>query len=146
MSWQLVRQVFETSKAKPMARLVLLNLAERATSDGLTAWPSRETIARECGLSLRGTHELLRYLRKLGEIDFPDSNKGGNNRSNRYRINLPNPAPDAPLTEPSTLHGTALNPAPDAPEPEEPDRVTPLKSPLSKSPGRLRASREDFGW
>ena len=147
MSWQLVRQVFETSKAKPMARLVLINLAERAGENGRqTAWPSRETIARECGLSIRGAHSLLRYLRRIGEIEFVDGTSGGRSKTNRYRITLKNPAPDAGFCESKTVHVETGNPAARAPEPEEPERVPSRKFRASKSAGRQKAAGEDLEW
>lgn len=147
MSWELVRRVFEQSKAKPMARLVLLNLAERASpaSDD-TAWPSRETIARECGLSLRGTHDLLRYLRKIGEISFEDGKPSGRNRTNRYRLTLPNTAPGAGLAPGEMVQVTARNGASGAHKPEEPVRSSSGNQSPPNPPDRPRASRVEFGW
>jgi hypothetical protein len=146
MSWQLVRHVFENSRAKPIARLVLLNLAERVNESGGIAWPSRETIARECGLSIRGTHQLLRYLRQIGEIDFTDGKNGGRGRSNRYSIILRKREPDARFSSQETGNVKGENPAHRAPEPKEPARVLNKKHHTPKSIGRQKAARSDFGW
>jgi len=129
-----------------MARLVLVNLAERVGHGRDTAWPSRQTIAKECGLSIRGTHQLLRHLRELGEIDFPDGNKGGNGITNRYRITLEKDARGDRKGTSRPVRKTAANPVSRAPEPEEPERVPPLKTLLQKSSGRPKAAKEDFGW
>lgn len=67
MSFALVRQVFETSRSTLSARLVLLNLAERANG-GACCWPSVASIAQETALTPRGVAGALRDLRNLGEI------------------------------------------------------------------------------
>jgi hypothetical protein len=148
MSWQLMRQVFEVSKAKAAARLVLLNLAEHATLQGLTSWPSNATIARECGLSERGTRKLLRYLEGIGEIETIGSNRGGPGRSNRYRLKLHKGEPERTRANPIRRNRSANKEEPCAPEPEEPE-VPPLKNsppPKFSSGGRTKSSPDDFGW
>lgn len=76
--------VFSRSRAKGSARLVLVNLAFHANKDAI-AWPSRRTIALECGMSVRWAAGALAELIRLGEIEVVNHRPGG---VTTYRITL----------------------------------------------------------
>ena len=147
MSFQLMREVFESSKSKASARIVLLNLAEHANLKTRTAWPSKETIARECQLTVRGVQKHLRYLENVvNEIQLIGSNKGGYGRSNRYKLLLPKDEQGSPKAKKQRKNLRAPKGEPYSPEPEEP-KVPPLKNtPPLESTGRLKTARADSSW
>jgi hypothetical protein len=66
-------------------KLVALKLADCADDKGLNAFPAVATIAAECGLSLRGVHNVLGRLKARGCVDVQDSQPG---RSVVYRVCL----------------------------------------------------------
>lgn len=86
MGYKLVRKVFEESRAKGNALLVLVNLAERANADG-ECWPSVETIAQETKLKERAVQNALAGLQALGElrVTLQDAPL---NRRRQYKTNL----------------------------------------------------------
>lgn len=129
MSW-----VWEHSRAKGSARLVLLALADHAGADGGDAYPSVGRLATRCGVSERTVHEALRILAELGEI-VVDRNAGPRG-VNRYHLTL-TPAESAPPQNPhprnvprGPLQNPAVTPAESAPEPSR----TVQEPPPSSSP------------
>jgi hypothetical protein len=87
MSITLVRAVLAHSRAKLGARLVMLVLAERASSDGVS-WPSLEVIAREAGVTVKTVTDALREQGSLGEVEIRKA-QDGRRRFNVYRVLLP---------------------------------------------------------
>jgi hypothetical protein len=67
-------------------KLVALKLADCADDQGRNAWPAVATIAADCGLSRRGTQEVLRRLVTRGCIEVQAD--ATNRKSTTYRILL----------------------------------------------------------
>lgn len=72
MSIKVQSFVWENSKAKGSALLLLLAIADHAHDDGDGAYPSVETLAAKCRQSERNTQRLLRELEAMGEIVIKD--------------------------------------------------------------------------
>jgi DnaD/phage-associated family protein len=79
--------VWENSKAKGSALLLLLAIADHAHDDGDGAYPSVETLASKCRQSERNVQRLLRELSTLGEIVIRDQE--GPHGCNVYVIPVP---------------------------------------------------------
>ena len=88
MSW-----VWDYSRSKPTQRLVLLAIADCANDHGAEAYPSNATLAAKTGLSERGVRKAIGELEALGELEV--QYKSGPHGCNRYRVLMPDPAPDA---------------------------------------------------
>lgn len=98
--------VWEHSRSKGTARLVLLALADHAGADGGDAYPSVGRLAIRCGVGKRTVQEALKVLVSLGELVIePQAGPGG---ANRYQIAM-TPAGSAPVRN--------LHPADPAPTP-----------------------------
>lgn len=115
MSIHVMSTVWNESKSKGSARMVLLAIADCANHEG-TAYPSVSTIARKCAFSsTRSVQEHVQKLVALGELEvIPNKGKSG---TNLYRILIiPNEnsknsdAPNPPQTPAESC--TPQNPAP----------------------------------
>jgi hypothetical protein len=123
MSW-----VWEHSRAKGSARMVLLALADHAGQEDGDSWPSVGRLARRCGLGERTVQQAITTLVDLGELEVQW--RCGPRGANRYRLTL-TPAESAPpqishpaesaSRPPQNLRETPqishLTPAESAPEP-----------------------------
>jgi hypothetical protein len=69
MSVQATTWVWEYSKSKGNARLVLLAIADAADAHGGNAWPSQETVAHMARVSTRTVRRLVTDLEALGELE-----------------------------------------------------------------------------
>lgn len=87
MSIKVTSWVWENSKAKGSALLLLLAIADHAHDDGDNAYPSVETLTAKCRQSERNTQRLLRELEKAGEIVIKD--QAGPHGCNVYQIPVP---------------------------------------------------------
>lgn len=76
------------SKAKGSARALLNILADYATNDGM-AWPSRETLANDTGMSERNVTRCLQTLCEEGRLALEENAKGGRGRVPVYKILFP---------------------------------------------------------
>lgn len=142
MSW-----VWEQSRAKGSARLVLLALADHAGADGGDAYPSVRRLACRCGVSERTVQEALKALAELGEITV-DANAGPRG-VNRYRLTM-TPAGSAPPQDlhprnasqgpPQISHATPADPAP------EPSGTVREPSPSSPSQSGSRGAVPASVW
>ena len=98
MSVQQLSAVFERSRSRNGARLVLLSIANHDGDGG--SWPTISTISRESALTERSVHEALRRLQDDGELKV-HPNAGGtmdwrnDRRPNRYEIMLPDGVEDS---------------------------------------------------
>jgi hypothetical protein len=68
MSVQATSYVIEHSKQKGSALLLLIMIANHAHSDGSNAFPSVETLAKECRMSVRQIIRLVSELEASGEL------------------------------------------------------------------------------
>lgn len=93
MSW-----VFEHSRSKKNARLVLLAIADCANDEGRQAYPSMPTLMKKTGLCERAVTGLVGDLERLGELEV--KRNGGPRGCNLYRVVM-TPAESAP---PQNLH------------------------------------------
>ncbi|MGH3415019.1 MAG: helix-turn-helix domain-containing protein [Actinocrinis sp.] len=96
MTW-----VWNHSRSRHGARLVLLAIADCASGDGGNAWPSNAELRRKSGLGERAVQASLAELVKLGELEvrYNEGPKG----CNRYRVVMNDtPAESAP---PQKLRG-----------------------------------------
>jgi hypothetical protein len=94
MTW-----VWNHSRSRNGARLVLLAIADAASDDGTNAWPSVKTLKVKANLSERSVQNAIQELEKIGELKV-DWNKGPHG-SNRYTVLMRTPAESAP---PKDLH------------------------------------------
>lgn len=69
MSVQATTWVWEHSKSKGNARLVLLAIADAADAHGGNAWPSQDTLAHMARVSTRTVRRLVTDLEALGELE-----------------------------------------------------------------------------
>jgi hypothetical protein len=100
MTW-----VWNHSRSRHGARLVLLAIADCASGDGGNAWPSNAELQRKAGLGERAVQSAIKELAKLGELEVRYNDGPGG--CNRYRVimgdprNICTPAESAP---PQNLH------------------------------------------
>lgn len=114
MSVQQLSAVFERSRSRGGARLVLLSIANHDGDGG--SWPTISTICRESGLCENTVHAAIKRLQADGELkvhvqsggtrDCPD-----HHRPNSYQIVLPppilgTPPPPESSTPPPPSSGT----------------------------------------
>jgi hypothetical protein len=89
MSVQAMVWVFEFSKSKGLDKLVLLSLANRHNLERRGCWPSRSTIAVDCGVHDATVKRSLGNLENLGEVSIEERpRESGPHRSNFYRLPL----------------------------------------------------------
>jgi len=103
VSVEVMRDVWEFSKARGSARLVLLAIADRADAKRRCAWPSVANLAAMTRLSETAVHRALRELVALGEvIRMPRFG-----HSNEYVVAVLDPPqlalPGVPVTAPLPL-------------------------------------------
>lgn len=79
--------MWENSKAKGSALLLLLAIADHAHDDGRGAYPGVDSLAHKCRQSVRNVDYLLRCLEKRGEITTVKN--GGPRGTNEYIIPVP---------------------------------------------------------
>lgn len=94
MTW-----VWNHSRSRHGARLVLLAIADCASGDGGNAWPSNAELRRKSGLGERAVQTALADLVSLGELEVRYNE--GPSGCNRYRVlmtprNICTPAESAP--------------------------------------------------
>ena len=102
MSNAVRNNVFECSKSRGVARLVLLAIADRADDHG-RAFPGTAELCRRCNASRDAVIEARKELQRLGELVIED--QGGSNgerRSHRYLITLPEPVGNPDQSENAT--------------------------------------------
>ena len=115
MTW-----VWNHSRSRHGARLVLLAIADCASGDGGNAWPSNAELQRKAGLGERAVQSAIGELAKLGELEVRYNDGPGG--CNRYRVimgdprNICTPAESAPpqisQEPPQILHPPPAESAP----------------------------------
>lgn len=91
MSIQAMTWVWEHSESEGNARLVMLKIANSANDEGEDAYPSQETIARHCRISVRTVRRIVAQLVKTGELEVIQNGGGSrylrdDRRPNLYRF------------------------------------------------------------
>jgi hypothetical protein len=71
----------------PTRKLILLLLADRANEQGI-CWPSLQTIARDCELSVATVKRQIKELEKLGLLQIKHVKTCGAYASNQYLLSL----------------------------------------------------------
>jgi Helix-turn-helix domain len=86
---------FGRGKARILRKMVLVAIAASAEKDGTGAYPSRETIAHRCLVSVRAVANAIEWLRKhkLLTVDSKGSWTSKYGRTNRYTILFNEPVP-----------------------------------------------------
>lgn len=112
MSVRIMSKVFD-SDLPTGERMVLLAMADFANDAGSSIYPSIATLSKKCGLSPRGTQQLIKRLQEKGYIEL--EKKGGGRLANSWRI-IPERFEGCSTFTPAvhTVHPTG---APDAPYP-----------------------------
>lgn len=142
MSIRVMTWVWNESRSKKNARLLLLAIADCASDDGSNAYPSVAELIRKTGLSERAVQSTLADLVKLGELAvYRNAGPGG---CNRYRVimtpagsappQIPHPADSAPPQD--------LPPQKTAPTPAEPAPVT-VPEPSKKKNSSSKSSSSE---
>jgi hypothetical protein len=82
---------FGQGKARILRKMVLLAIAASANPDGTNAWPSRETIAQRCLVTVRGAAKVIDWLvrNKLLKVESKAAPTSKYGRTNRYTILFP---------------------------------------------------------
>lgn len=86
MSLYVSSRVWKSSAQKADRLLLLLALAFRANDDGV-AWPSQDSLAKDCRCSRRGVQRMLDALIAEGEVELVKS--GGNGAGDHAVYKLP---------------------------------------------------------
>lgn len=82
---------FGKGKARILRKIVLMAIAASANPDGTGAWPSRETIAQSCLVTVRGVAKVIDWLvrHKLLKVESKAAPTSKYGRTNRYTILFP---------------------------------------------------------
>jgi hypothetical protein len=121
MTW-----VWNHSRSRHGARLVLLAIADCASGDGGNAWPSNAELQRKSGLGERAVQSAIAELAKLGELEVRYNDGPGG--CNRYQVvmtprNICTPAESAP---PQSLRGSSRRkPKSEQAKPQDPAESAP---------------------
>jgi DNA-binding transcriptional ArsR family regulator len=124
MSGKVVGWAMEQRTGSPVAKLVLVKLADNANEQGI-CWPSVPLIMQHTELSERAVRKHLRALELAGLISVEKQSQNGHQTANVYRLAVPNsdvsgPAPRAPTPLHNVhppRHKVQADPAPSAPTP-----------------------------
>lgn len=130
MSIEIIRKVFEGSRALVSDRLMLLAIAEHADNDGV-CWPSIDRLARWCNTSTRNATRLVNNLVAMGELRVDRC--AGRNGVNLYRIQLQALTPLSPPDK-AVTPDTRVTPTPDTQSIPPDKAVTTPLTPLSPKP------------
>jgi len=91
MSGKVVGWAMEQRTGSPVAKLVLVKLADNANEEGI-CWPSVPLIVEHTELSDRAVRKHLRALEEAGLISVESRNNNGQQIANVYRLAVPWPA------------------------------------------------------
>jgi Helix-turn-helix domain len=88
MAINVMQWVWDKSRSRLSARLVLLAIADNASSDGGQAWPSINELARKARISVTSVHDAIRSLVELGELEVlvGGGKTGRYGTTNSYRV------------------------------------------------------------
>ncbi len=82
---------FGKGKARILRKMILLAIAASANPDGTGAWPSRETIAQRCLVTVRAVDKVIAWLveHKLLKVQSKGAPTSKYGRTNLYSIRFP---------------------------------------------------------
>lgn len=136
MSVYVISWVLKHSEAKHAQRLVLLVLADHASSDGTDSYPSVRTIAREARLSETAVHTALTKLKAAGRIEAAGESEW---KTTVYRVQMNEGVESAPPPDSAPVEGAdpaQTPPADSVPKPsfkdKPPSEPSSLKAVLSE--------------
>lgn len=123
MSVEASRWAWKQRIADPTAKLLLLKLADQANDDGV-CWPSRRSLADDCGIGLSTISRKTAELADAGLLTIEQRERGdGSHTSNLYRLAISDYPPSQiekgafsavtthePSFEPNGLRANALKP------------------------------------
>src|SRR5947199_65988 len=89
MSIQAVGWALEQYIPTPIAKLVLVSLANHANHETGECWPKIETIARECSCSIRSVQRYVRVLEEKGLVKVEPRFIKGRQDSSLYWLQIP---------------------------------------------------------
>jgi hypothetical protein len=122
MSVQASSWVIEHSRQKGSALLVMLMIANHAHADGTNAFPSIQTLARECRMSARQITRIVAELERSGELQVERSE---GRLSHRYAL---------PFVQPRQDDRVAASDNPDKMTGLNPDKMSPLSASTLTNP------------
>lgn len=89
MSIKVITHVWEQSKQKGSALLMMLAIADNANDEG-EAWPSLKTLAHKTRMSKRNAQMVIKKLEESGELAVKERReKDSDNETNLFTINVP---------------------------------------------------------
>ena len=112
MSIKAITKVWETSKQKGSALLLLLAIADYAKDDGSNAWPSLKTLAKKTRMSRRNAIKVIKKLEESRELRVRrEQGPNGTNFYDLIFLDVVNPSspPDKEGSEPQFT--TPVNPS-----------------------------------
>lgn len=87
MSIKMMFAAMEITTGSPVTKLVLVKLADNANDQG-ECWPSHDTIARICEMSVKTSQRHVRKLEELGLVSIQTRKGKNGNLSNFYKLSL----------------------------------------------------------
>ncbi len=138
MSVQAMSWVIEHSRHKGAELLCLLMIANHAHADGTNAFPSIETLARECRMSERQIKRIIQKLEESGELRVERGVGRGN--VNYYVIVMDGEQSHTSQDEAQKV--TPMSPFPEDEEQEHEEKVTPV-SPFPEDESREKVTSGD---
>lgn len=125
MTIAVMNYVWEHSKSKGLARLVLLAIADNANEQG-DAFPGISRIAKKCNATDRSVQTSINELERMGELQvFPQVGvKTASGRTNLYRVVMNGVNPELPRNEIGEI--VAARPVKDVKSRSFPDGVQPV--------------------
>jgi hypothetical protein len=131
-------------KRRPLAKAVLLALADRAADDGTGAWPSVRTIADEVELGKRTTDAVLAALKAEGLIE--EQAPPGQHRPRTWRLHLARITRLADTQHGAPLASADAQQAAPLPMASDTQDVATLRGPASHSETQISESGSQISW
>jgi hypothetical protein len=100
--YQKIRQVLAL-KARPAVKVVLIYILDRQGRNG-TAWPSLDSMIRDCRLSRDAVVNSIKKAETKGFLEIKRPDKPARNRSSHYRVILPDFEPKEPVRKTDRLN------------------------------------------
>lgn len=140
MSNKCSNHVWQNSKQRGSALVVLLALADMANDDG-ECYPGKSKLSEKCRLTVRNLTQTLRGLEAAGELSIIRRRVGNFNRSNIYKINMEGSDPQ--ITRVMIPRSSGSDPEitrvviPRSPDPLKNHNLNPIEGDAVTRPGNL---------